>query len=60
MRFRFEMKEVPENLIAISSEWEAVLNALSDPASIHDNRFRILKIHSALAYLLKKTRKPCR
>jgi len=48
------MKEVPENLIAISSEWEAVLNAITDPVSIRGNQFRIVKINPAPASLLNE------
>lgn len=48
------MEKAPENLSTISFEWEAAFNALTDPVSIHDNQFRIVKINSALASLLSE------
>ena len=48
------METAPTDMSTISFEWEATFNAFTDPVSLHDNQFRIVKINPALASLLKE------
>ena len=48
------MEKGPTNISTICFEWEATFNTFTDPVSIHDNQFRIVKINPALASLLKE------
>ena len=48
------METMPTKISLTSFEWEAAFNAFTDPVSIHDNQFRIVKINTALATLLKE------
>jgi transcriptional regulator with GAF, ATPase, and Fis domain len=48
------MKKVPQKKSTICFEWETTFNTFSDPVSIHDNQFRMVKINPALASLLKE------
>jgi len=41
-------------MTTINFEWEATLNTITDPVSVHDNQFRILKANTALADLLQE------
>ena len=41
-------------MTTINFEWEATLNTVTDPVSVHDNQFRILEANSALADLLQE------
>ena len=41
-------------MTTINFEWEATLNTITDPVSVHDNQFRILKVNTALADLLQE------
>jgi formate hydrogenlyase transcriptional activator len=47
-------KKAPPDITPISFEWEATFNAFTDPVSIHDNQFSIVKINPALAELLQE------
>jgi formate hydrogenlyase transcriptional activator len=42
------------NMSTICFEWDSSFNTITDPVSIHDNQFRIIKINPALASLLKE------
>ena len=48
------MEKVSTNMSAICFEWEATFNTFTDPVSIHDNQFTIVKINPALASLLNE------
>jgi PAS domain-containing protein len=48
------MEKVLTKISLTSFEWEAAFNAFTDSVSIHDNQFRIVKIKTALASLLKE------
>jgi PAS domain S-box-containing protein len=47
-------KKVPQDITTIFIEWESTFNTLTDPVSIHDDKFRIVKINPALAELLQE------
>jgi formate hydrogenlyase transcriptional activator len=48
------MQMARTNMTTICFEWEATFYTFTDPVSIHDNQFRILKVNTALADLLQE------
>jgi PAS domain S-box-containing protein len=55
VRTLVRVKRAEDETKRVSEEWEATFNSLTDPVSIHDKDFRLIKVNKAFSEMLGMT-----